>query len=187
MSKELETFIQKYSASTDAIKLKENGINDYLGQLPDFYLSFLQENGFGTYGNGIIQLINPNEYRDTLKQWLGKDNPNYLPIALGAFGDLYYYRKLTETDEDICVLDTAYRQISNCMWDLKDFFNDYLCDDEIVRSEMFENSKNTIGMLKAGQMYIYKLAPALGGDDEDLENRTIGDAKVHLDILFQCG
>jgi hypothetical protein len=187
MSKELEPFIQKYKASDEVIKLKENDINEYLRQFPGYYLSFLKENGFGTYGNGIIQLINPNEYRDTLKQWLGKDNKNYLPIAMGAFGDLYYYRKLTDTDEDVCVLDPAFRQIGNCMWDLKDFFNEYLCDDAIVRLEMFENAKNSIGTIKANQIYIYKLAPALGGDEEDLENRTIGDAKVHLDILFQCG
>jgi hypothetical protein len=187
MSNDLNLFIQKFGQPIEAAILKDSDINEYLKQLPDYYLAFLKEYGFGLYGDGIIQLINPNEYRDTLSQWLGKDNPAYLPIAFGAFGEFYYYRKLNATDEDVCMLDPAYRQISNCVWDLKDFFNEFLCDNDVIRLEMFENTKNKVGQLKLGQMYIFKLAPVLGGDEEDVENRTIGDAKIHFDILYQSG
>ncbi len=38
-----------------------------------------------------------------------KEVENYVPFAISGFGELFYYWKLTETDGDVCMIDSQYR------------------------------------------------------------------------------
>lgn len=159
-------------------------------QVPDALIELWEECGLGKYGEGLIELIDPDQYRATLRTWLGKETPNYTPIALSAFGDLFYFRKLTETDEDVCILEGHYRAINTCTWSLESFFNSYLTDpgiqDEILRRPLFEAALGKLGPLHAGEAYYFVPALALGGAESE-EFLEKGNAAVHLDLLFQLG
>ncbi len=183
----MQNFLKKYSSPKQKNLLQDSLIDDYIKQLPRTYLDFLKQEGFGLYGDGLIQIINPSDYSYPLSEWLGKENPNYLPIVIDAFGNMYYYRKLSTSSEDVCMIDTTYRTINICTWDLENFFNEYLCNDEIVNLKAFLKCKKKLGVLSDGQIYSYKLVPVLGGDAKSIENKTIGSAKEHISILFQAG
>ncbi|TVX96273.1 T6SS immunity protein Tdi1 domain-containing protein [Cohnella terricola] len=158
--------------------------------LPVPLLGLFEKIGAGKYRKGIIEIVDSEEYRPTLETWLGRKAPNYFPLALSAFGDLYYYRKLTDTDEDVCVLSPHYRSINTCVWSLNSFLNEYLTDDEVIKSklreDLFMKSVNKLGALDVGEIFYFEPALILGGAEE-LQFVSKGKAKVHLDILFQIG
>ncbi len=69
-----------------------------------------------------------------------------------------------------------------------DFFNDYLCDDEIIeevlRQELFREALEKHGSLKNDEIYSFVPALAMGGAAQ-VEFIKKANALVHLDLLFQ--
>lgn len=157
---------------------------------PPLLVELWRQHGLGLYGDGLIQLIDPEQFRPVLAEWLGGDKPNYLPFAMSAFGQLYYHRQLTPTDEDVCYLDPHYRDILDCVWDLEEFFEGYLLHADVrehhLREPLFREALALHGPLPPGSMYCFTPAVALGGD-EAADGLTVGDAAVHLSLLFQLG
>ena len=99
---QLDEFTAKYKP-TDAKVASEALIKSYSQKLPSALIELWKTKGLGKYNDGLIEIINPEDFEGDLERTLGKKVPNYVPIAMGAFGDLFYYRKLTDTDEDVCV------------------------------------------------------------------------------------
>jgi hypothetical protein len=112
-----------------------------------------------------------------------------LPIALSAFGTIFYYRRLgDEGDEDVSFLDPHTSESGDLAWSLEEFFNGWCCDGGVISdfldAGMANDVANDKGALESDQMYFFVPALRLGGD------RTVrcaerGDAVVHLDLLLQ--
>lgn len=146
-----------------------------------------QRDGFGTYNQGLLQLINPKDYAPMLNLWLGKEVPNYLPFAITGFGELMYYRKLNESDHDICLIDIQFRKIEVLTWEMDDFLNNFLVDpieqSEWLRLELFEKATEIHGALQLNE--IFTLAPILAlGGEFSLMNLSKGNAQVYQDLVF---
>lgn len=184
---QLDNFLEKYKPA-GTVPAGANVIAKYKDLVPASLLALWEKHGFGKYNDGLIEVINPDEYQDTLETWLGRKVDNYVPVALGSFGDLFYYRKLTDTDEDVCVLDPHYRKIHNVVWSLDSFFNDFLTDDEIMSQnlmgDMFGKALKKLGKLERNEIYIFSPALAMGGSGK-IDSVDKGNAQVHLSILFQ--
>lgn len=187
----LQTFINKFPADQQGNKVSNEIIKMYQDFLPDALLELWCEHGFGFYGNGLIQIIDPERYQDVLWSWLMKDEPDMtrLPIAISAFGVVFYYRLLSEDgDEDISFMDPHNSDIGVTVWSLNDFFNEWLCDDEIIEQFLeksaLSQAQEKYGKLADNQMYCYLPALRLGGRASDL-NLDKGDAPTHLDFLYQ--
>ncbi|MDY8138104.1 T6SS immunity protein Tdi1 domain-containing protein [Aquimarina sp. 2201CG5-10] len=183
----LNEFLGQY-VPTNCIKASPETIEKYKNKVPDALIKLWKSNGFGKYNNGLIEIINPDDFNKTLWTWLGKEVANYVPIAINGFGDLFYYRKLTESDEDVCVIEPHYRDITTCAWSLDLFFNDYLCHkttiEHLLREDLFYEAIGKYGELYKNEIFYF--APALGiGGSEELKNIKKGNAQIHLDILFQ--
>jgi len=159
----------------------------YQSALPTEVLTLWQEHGFCQFNGGLLRLVDPALYRPALTQWLGGEQPNYVPFALSAFGDLFYYRRLTETDADVCLLDPHYRRVATCAWSTAGFFTDYLLDEEVredvLRESLAEEAKGALGPLAPNEIFCFTPALALGGAEE-LAYLTKGDAPTHLQLLF---
>lgn len=163
-------------------------IRQFKDRLPSSLIGIWEVNGFGKYNEGLIEIINPNDYFDTLYTWLGRKVDNFLPIAISGFGDLFYYRKLSEKDEDICVLNPHYRKVDTCTWDSNSFFDQYLCDpgiqEGVLRKTLFEEAVLKFGRLENSGIFLFAPALAMGGA-ESIKYVQKGNCIVHLDILFQ--
>ncbi|MFW1857271.1 GAD-like domain-containing protein [Acinetobacter defluvii] len=187
---QLQSFIEKFPADISGQKASPEMIEKYCLYLPEALLELWQEKGFGFYGNGLIQIINPELYQDNLWDWLLKSEPdmNRLPIAISAFGVIFYYRKLSDEDEDISFIDPQTSEVDVTVWSMEEFFNDWLGDDEIIEvfleKSLLEQVQQKYGKLSENQMYCFLPALRLGGSKEDL-NLDIGSALVHLDFLYQ--
>lgn len=186
---ELDKFLKRFRP-VRCNKAEKSLIDEYISLAPDCLQNLWSNYGFGKYGDALIEIINPNEYNDILWKWLGKKKNNYIPIAMSAFGDLFYYRKLSEAEEDVCMLSPHYRKIKTCVWNLCDFFNEYLTDREIIyeilRYQLFQQAERKLDELIAGEIYYFVPAIIIGGSEE-ITHLDIGKAKEHFDILFNMG
>lgn len=183
-------FIEVFKPSNDLVKPTEDELKQFEDILPSELLNFWKEYGFGNYGNGIIKVINPLDYMESLYEWFGKEDFSKLPILVTGFGDIFYYRKLSEVDEDICLLNIHYRNITVCSYSLEEFFESYIVDEgncsNILRKELFDQAYAAKGVLKQNDIYFFVPAIIIGGK-ESVESIDNGNANVHQRILFELG
>lgn len=186
--KSVEQFNKHYRAGANNIIASEAIINEYKEKVPSLLIDIWETTGFGKYNNGLIELINPKDYEASLWTWLGREVENYTPFAITGFGELFYYRKLTETDEDVCIIDIQYRKIETLVWSMESFFEEFLTDEEErkiwLREDLFEQAISEKGKLEKGEIFTFAPIFALGGA-EDVTYLNKGNAQVYQDLVFQ--
>lgn len=208
---DIQKFLEIYPKN-ETFPVSDEIIERYVNVFPEILLKFWKEHGFGTYGNGLIQFINPDEYRETLNMWLMRaDDGTRIPFAISAFGNVFYWRHIynpnpNEFAPEQWVFDVSYfnphnSQTGLCAYTMGEFFGEYLTDEEIVyelkwpnyfsenREEndnpnLFDPVLQKLGILRQNEMYFFVPALRLGGID-DVQYTEKGDARVHLDFLFQ--
>ena len=177
-----------FEPDENLIKPTEEELKEFSKVLPLELLNFWKEYGFGNYGNGIIKVINPLDYMENFYDWLGTQDFSKIPFLLTGFGDVFYYRKLQEDVEDVCLLDIHYRNSIVCSYSLQDFFESYIVNEEIyneiLRKELFEQAYAAKGKLQETQIYFFVPALVLGGK-ESVELIDKGDANMHQNLLLQ--
>lgn len=142
-NEDVQKFLQvhpKYSAEP----VSDEIIERYINVCPDLLLKFWKEHGFGTYGSGFIQFINPDDYREVVNTWLMRaDDGMRIPFAISAFGDVFYWRHIHNPNpsEDFpeWVFDVSYFNPHNsetglCAYSMGEFFGEYIVDSEIVEA-----------------------------------------------------
>lgn len=183
-------FTKVFKPSSDLVKPTKEELKQFEDILPSQLLNFWKEYGFGNYGNGIIKVINPLDYMESLYEWIGKEDFSKLPILVTGFGDIFYYRKLSEVDEDICLLNIHYRNITVCSYSLESFFESYIVDEDnysgILKKELFDQAYTVKGNLKPNDIYFFVPSLILGGK-ESVESIDKGNVNVHQSLLFQLG
>ena len=72
-------------------------------------LQFWTDVGFGSFGNGFLRILPPEELESALMTWLQKPepDPSRVPFAVTAFGDLIYWRRLLDPRKEGCSWDEA--------------------------------------------------------------------------------
>ncbi|NFO14079.1 DUF1851 domain-containing protein [Clostridium botulinum] len=183
-------FINTFKPSNNLLKPTEEELKQFKNSLPTELLNFWKEYGFGNYGDGIIKVINPLEYMENFYEWLGKEDFSKIPIILTAFGDVFYYRKLQDDVEDICLLSIHYRNSIVCSYSLQEFLKSYIVNEqiynEVLRRKLFQQAYAVKGSLELNQIYFFTPALILGGK-ELIESIDRGDANIHQSILLQLG
>lgn len=134
-------------------------------------------------------MVNPKDIESTLSTWLGRKKDNYVPFAISGFGELFYYRKLTETDEDVCMIDIQHRNIEVVEWNLESFFEEVLSHkksrEEWLRESLFKKAVAKYGTLNTNEIFTIAPMLALGGSLET-KNLKKGNVQVYQSIVFQA-
>lgn len=154
----LRDFVSKNPPDARNVPVPKNLAERFEGQLPLALLELWQEYGLGLYGTRL-SLIDPEAWQAMLDRWIV--SPRGLavraPIALTPFGTLIYYRRLTETDEDVAALDPTTRSSDVLSRNLIEFFNGFMCNpervDELVPPQWLEVAVKDAGPLAAGEVY----------------------------------
>jgi hypothetical protein len=184
----LEKFKKHYQVEVGNTVPSEALIEKYKEKVPSMLIDIWRTTGFGKYNKGLIEIINPEEYENNLWTWLGREVENYTPFAISGFGELLYYRKLTETDEDVCMIDMQYRKIETLVWSMESFFEDFLINDEDrkmwLREELFLNAIAANANLEKGEVFTFVPLLAWGGAEE-INYLKKGNALVYQDLVFQ--
>lgn len=184
----MQKFKNQYKIQNNPTPVSEEILKEYKDKVPKALLDLWKQNGFGKYNDGIIELVNPKNFESVLWTWLGREVDNYVPFAITAFGELLYYRKLTETDEDVCIIDIQLRNIETLEWDLEVFFDEMLTDEKDVkgwlREELLHQAIVELGPLAQEEIFTVAPVVVLGGKME-LEYLKKGNAQVYQDLIFQ--
>ena len=184
-----DLFANRYPPDSDLRKPTAEMLEQLQGQVPPELLDFWQECGFGNYGGGLLKIINPMDYVDTLTIWLGEQE-GCLPILMTGFGTLFIYRKLSETADDMCLLDIHYRRSGSFSTGFADFFERIVpaedFAEQFLRVELFQEASAKHGSLAENEIFFFSPALALGGD-ESIQHIERGDAVVHQHLLFELG
>lgn len=183
-----DDFLKKFSPTKELKKPSDEMLNRFRETLPKELLDFWKEYGFGNYSGGLLKVIDPTDYTDSLNNWLGGVNPARVPILMTGFGNILYYRKLSDTENDVCLLDIHYRQTTTCSYSFGEFFQYFITDDGIIdkllRKELFEKAVGKFGEPEANEIFFFVPALAYGGS-ETLKYVQKGDAVVHQHLLFE--
>ncbi|MNU78366.1 GAD-like domain protein [compost metagenome] len=184
----LENFKTHYTPAADCVPASEETIKQYENKVPGSIIELWKTSGFGKYNDGLIEFVNPADFEDSLWTWLGREVPNYVPFAISGFGELFYYRKLTEEDEDVCMVDIQYRKIETLVWSMEDFLDDFLPNiverKSWLREDLFKEALTQNGELAKHEVFTFAPMLALGGAEE-IEYVQKGNAQVYQDIVFQ--
>lgn len=186
----MNKFIKEYTPGKNLVKPDEEILKFGQSRLPKEIVELWKNYGFGAYGNGIINIIDPREYMNSLYSWLGEKDFNKIPIIMTAFGDIFYYRKISDTENDIVLLNIHYRRTEVCAYSCRDFFENYLFDEQniknILRKDLYSKAIEKYGLLKENDIFFFVPALVLGGG-EDIKYVQTGKAAVHHQVLLQIG
>lgn len=184
----LSRFIEKYKPGENLKKPDEKLLNFGKQMLPEEIIYLWEKYGFGEYGDGIIKVVDPRDYMNSLYTWLGGQDFNKIPIIVTAFGDIFYYRKIDENENDVSLLDIHYREIEVCGYSYQEFFEDYILDEDIIkdvlRVDLYKQAVDKLGKLNYDEIFFFTPALALGGG-EDIKYIKKGNGAVHQQVLLE--
>jgi hypothetical protein len=183
----LESFYQTFQADAQREAVSTSILDQYAEKIPKELKHLWQTDGFGHYNQGLFQLVDPKDFRSVLDTWLGKTVDNYTPFAITAFGELFYYRKLSPTEGDICLVDIQFRKIEVIAWEMDDFLDNFLThaseQEEWLRKSLFDEALQNLGVLSKNE--VYTLAPILAlGGAFSLNHLSKGNAQVYQELVF---
>ena len=185
--KTFDLFLSKYPPDRDLRKPTSEMLERFQGKVPAELLDFWQEYGFGNYGGGLLKIIDPTDYADTLALWLGEQDDCF-PILMTGFGTLFIYRKRSETADDMCLLDIHYRRSGSFSIGFSDFFEHIVPDEkfaeQFLRIELFQEASAKYGGLAENEIFFFAPALAFGGA-ESIPYIEKGAAVVHQHLLFE--
>ena len=164
--KTFDLFLSKYPPDRDLRKPTSEMLERFQGKVPAELLDFWQEYGFGNYGGGLLKIIDPTDYADTLALWLGEQDDCF-PILMTGFGTLFIYRKRSETADDMCLLDIHYRRSGSFSTGFSDFFEHIVPDEkfaeQFLRVGLFQEASAKYGGLAENEIFFFAPALAFGG------------------------
>lgn len=185
-----ENFLRKYPPSDTLVRPSEGVLNRFRDLLPAELLDLWQAYGFGNYGNGLLKVIDPTFYTfytDNLSAWLGVNNPARIPIMVTGFGNIFYYRRLNDTQNDVALLDIHHRHTNVCAYSFSEFvqlLSDDAAADTLLDKELFIQAFEKCGPLSDKEIFFFVPALAFGGS-ESVDSVEKGDGAVHQRLLFE--
>ena len=183
-------FVKKYKPGENLQKPDEEILHFGRQMLPKEIIELWEDYGFGAYGDGLIKVVDPRAYRNSLYAWLGRKDLNRIPILVTAFGDIFYYRKLENNENDVSLLNIHYRRTEVCGASYQDFFERYLLDKGVIkrvlRADLYRQAVKKFGRLGDPDIFFFVPALVLGGG-EAIKYIEKGNGAVHQMVLLSIG
>jgi len=186
----MDKFFKKYKPGENLQKPDAEILNFGRQMLPKEIVALWEDHGFGEYADGLIKVVDPRAYMDSLYSWLGRKDPSRIPIIVTAFGDIFYYRKLANNENDVSLLNIHYRKIEACGASYQDFFERYLLDKNVIkkvlRADLYKQAVKKFGRLGCQDIFFFVPALVLGGG-ETIKYIEKGNGAVHQLVLLAIG
>ena len=151
---------------TDYIKkndVPEELIKEYVDKLPIELITFWKEYGFGTFYDGYLKAINPNEYKELIEKSYFQGEVS-IPIFATAFGDLITWEK----NQFAGIVKYRYGE-NDVVSDGFDFFFDDVTDgeldEEFLSIKQYKAATKKLGSLEYDECFGYVPLLALGGKE----------------------
>ncbi|CAM4085596.1 GAD-like domain-containing protein [Tsukamurella strandjordii] len=188
-------FLKDLPLTTPGPACTQEHLDTYRGVLPDPLLSYWQEYGFSGFGDGIVWLVDPLEWRDTTTvitagiehAALGAD-VTYIPIVRNAFGDTWFWtpgfgKSLVLHPTSATAITSVHRGEDDLS--LQAFFatsNQQTYDATSVNypGGLFAATLDQCGPLEFNQVYHFTPSTFRSTDVVDIDTATIADIHTWL-------
>ncbi len=190
-------FIDEVGEATTSRYVPETAIEKWKGKLPPLLLNYWRDEGWSSYHNGLLTIVNPEEYEDVVDEWLEdtylEEIDVFHAIAINGFGNLYLCGEKTGR----CVtISSSYNTLIVNKKSLRNKQNDVNLDFGIEsffisfdigyqnKKGLFEKAVKKFGPLGDYEIFGFEPALILGGE-LDIKYIQKVDARIHLSILSQ--
>lgn len=157
-------------------------IRKYEGVVPTELLELWRTCGLGTFANGYMKIINPDDYNDILdKSYYAKNES--IPIFATGFADIIVLRK----NKFVGIVNYRKRDTQMHTLFFKRFlvhFNTTESDKAFLDNALFCDAVKLLGNLEYDECFGYVPLLALGGK-ESVENLQKMKMKQHIEMLAE--
>lgn len=157
-------------------------INKYKTKLPEEVVMIWQEYGFGTFYNGYLKVINPDEYKSLIEKSYFMGNVS-IPIFATAFGDVLTW----EENKYVGILKYRYND-NDIISDGFEFFIDDVTDGELdeeyLSISQYNEAIKKYGSLEYDECFGYVPLLALGGK-ESVDNLKKVKIREHIALITE--
>ena len=169
----------------DYVKFRDidvSRIEQYKGRLPEELFDFWREFGLGTFYNGYLKAIDPNEYIELVQQSYF-DGEVTIPIFATAFGDIITW----EDNKYIGILKYRYLDSDIISTGFEDFFEEVeegVLDDDYFTIKKYNAAVKKYGELEYDECFGYVPLLALGGK-ESVKNLKKVKMREHIALIAE--
>jgi hypothetical protein len=180
-----KVFFKKYPSFKLENKSDLDFVFLYKKKLPLELIQFFKEYGIGTYMDGFLKIINPNDFQDSLNEAYVNVNNKEIVFGVTAFGDY-----LVWGGDSIRLIKFRYgtSSIIENDDDMTWFFDMDLAEDGYVEDNFsiqnYQLAKEKLGKLSIDECYGYIPILAAGGT-EKVENLQKVKIKEHIALISQ--
>lgn len=188
--------------ASDRTPVPEDSLTLWENKLPPILLTYWQNEGWATYANGLLWIVNPDDYEYIKDIWL-EDTPlagidNFHVIARSAFGNLYLCGERTGRSVTIACPNNEILALKSKLkakplhdqdFSIRAFF---ACSDpedfdyvDIDGEPLFERAAEKYGPLEPDEMYGFEPALVMGGSPTLNKLRRL-KLDPHLHFLREC-
>ena len=158
-------------------------IEKYKGQVPDKVIEIWKNYGLGSFLNGYLRVINPDDYKELVEEtyFRGKES---IPLFTTAFADVITWQKnryigiIFYKEEDFDIIDSG----------MDFFFTDIYTEDSLRNDffdlKLYEKAVKKYGELEYNQSFCF--VPLLGfGGKKRVDNLDKGDTLTHIYLITE--
>lgn len=158
----------------------EKTISQYENKLPKEIIYLWKNYGYGTFYNGYLKIINPNEYKELIKSSYFQGDVS-IPVFITAFGDIITWEK----NQFLGIIKYRYG-INDVISDGFDFFFEDLSsnefDEEYFTIGKYKEAIDKYGKLEYDECFGYVPILAIGGP-ETVEHLKKVKMKEHIALI----
>ena len=162
-------------------KVPEETIKKYSGKIPEQFIEVWKSYGFGSFLNGFLKLINPDDYSDFVKK--SYFEKNCIPLLITALGDIIvweenaYFFIIQYRYNNFSALARGYRVFAKLLEETGYFY-------EKANLKNIKEALNMLGTVSYDECYGYVPLLSLGGAEKP-ENLRKVKLREHLELMYQ--
>ncbi|MCM1269973.1 MAG: DUF1851 domain-containing protein [Ruminococcus flavefaciens] len=155
-------------------------INRYTKKIPESLMEIWMKCGLGSFWDGYIKIINPDDYIDLLKSSYFRGDVA-IPIMVTAFGDIITWEK----NKYVGIVEYRYGKSEIMISDFDLFLfllNDSSFTDKFFQFNKYQEALRRYGKLAMDESFGYVPILALGGK-ENVDNIKKVKTKEHIALI----
>lgn len=197
-------FLEQFGNPQLVEEATKNVIDTYSGVMPNRLLEYWKQFGFCSFKDGLIWLVNPNDYKALVNTWLKGtgilETDNFHVFARSGFGVLYLWGEKTGRSWNIEPLNGRIFSNGNYQKEIlagnaddviQSFFGIVSPDtidtkDSNTRNFIFEDAVSKYDPLKSDEKFTFEPAPFMGGE-RSLSTVNKVNIFIQTEILASMG
>ena len=163
-------------------KVTDETIKKYQGLIPDELMEVWKMCGYGTFYNGYLKIINPDDYQEILEEsyFNGKIS---IPIFTTGFGDIITWR----SGEFVTLIKYRKNTIKVLIAGFEYFLGDLITSKRLLGKldkDLYEGALSRYGRLEYDECFGFVPLLPLGGG-EKVDNLDKVKILPHIDLITQ--